>query len=377
MFKFASAEAGIKYKNRDDVAIVYSEKPFYVKAVFTKNRFRAAPVEFCADRLEKFSKFNAIIVNSGNANACTGQQGLKDCLEIEQAVKEHFNIENGVLIASTGVIGVNLPVNKIVQKLPNLKKNLDEKNYEKFAKAIMTTDTVHKVVHYSKNFNMLGIAKGAGMIHPNMATMLAFIFTDAKVNLKKIDKIFKKVIDKTFNSISVDGDTSTNDSVFLSVLPENPVDTEELENALFYVCNTLAQKIVKDGEGATKFIEINVINGKTERDCRKIAETVSKSPLVKTAFFGNDPNWGRIICAIGYSGADFIPEKVELKIGEYKVFENGKEFPEFSEEKIFNYLKNNSEITLTINLNSGNFSWKYYTCDLTYDYVKINAEYRT
>ncbi len=378
MFKFASISAEIKYKNRDDLAIVYSEKPFFVKAVFTKNKFRAAPVNFCIDRLKKIEKFNAIIVNSGNANACTGEQGYMDCELIEKKIKEEFQIENGILIASTGVIGVKLPVEKICKKISSLKSALSPEGYENFAKAIMTTDTFPKVVEYKNNkFKMLGIAKGAGMIHPDMATMLAFIFTNANVNLDMADNIFRDIIDKTFNSISVDGDTSTNDSVFLSILPEKDVDFDEFKNGLEYVCENLAKKIVKDGEGATKFIEINVINGESENKCRQIAEAIAKSPLVKTAFFGNDPNWGRIICAIGYSGVDFNPEDIILTIGKYKVFENGMESPDFSEEKVYEYLKNNKDVSLTVNLNEGNAKWKYYTCDFSYDYVKINAEYRT
>ncbi len=377
MFKFASVEAGIKYKDRDDLAIVYSDTPFFVKAVFTKNKFKAAPVRFCIDSLKKNEKFNAIIVNSGNANACTGVQGLLDCEIIAKKVKHEFNIKNGILIASTGVIGVKLPVEKIEKKIPELKYKLSEKNFKDFANAIMTTDTAPKIVEYDKDFKIIGIAKGAGMIHPNMATMLAFIFTNAKIDLDKVDKVFKKIIERTFNSISVDGDTSTNDSVFLSILPEKEVNINDFENALFFVCNELAKKIVKDGEGATKFIEINVINGKSEYACKRIAETIAKSPLVKTAFFGNDPNWGRIICAIGYSGVEFNEEKIKLMIGDYLVFENSIEAKEFSEEKVFNYLKDNNEIKVTIDLNEGDCFWKYYTCDLTYDYVRINAEYRT
>lgn len=378
MFSFASVNAEIKYKDRDDLAIVYSEKPFFVKAVFTKNKFRAAPVNFCIDRLKKNKKFNAIIVNSGNANACTGKQGYLDCELIERKLKEEFQIENGILIASTGVIGVRLPLEKICKKISILKKNLSSENYEDFAKAIMTTDTVPKIVEYKNGkFRIFGIAKGAGMIHPNMATMLAFIFTNANIELKKIDKAFKDVIDRTFNSISVDGDTSTNDSVFLSILPEEDVEFNEFINGLRYVCENLAKKIVEDGEGSTKFIEINVINGNNKEKCKQIAETIAKSPLVKTAFFGNDPNWGRIICAVGYSNVNFNPENIILTIGQHKVFENGMESPEFSEEKVYEYLKNNRNVSLTVNLNEGKASWKYYTCDFSYEYVKINAEYRT
>ena len=373
MFKFASVSAEIKYKNRDDLAIIYSKKPFKVKAVFTKNRFKAAPVRYCIEKLKENDRFNAIIVNSGNANACTGEEGYNDCIEIEKKVKEVFKVENEILIASTGVIGTRLPIDKIIESLSKLKNNLSENNYKSFAKAIMTTDTFPKVIEYEKDYKMIGIAKGAGMIHPNMATMLAFIFTDAKID--KVD--FGKIIDKTFNSISVDGDTSTNDSVFLCSLEEKDVSYNELEKGLFYVCNELAKMIVSDGEGATKLIEINVINGKDEIKCKKIAETIAKSPLVKTAFFGNDPNWGRIICAVGYSGVDIKEERVTLKIGDFIVFENSKESKNFSEENIYNYLKNNKNVKIEIDLNEGNCSWRYYTCDLTYDYVKINAEYRT
>jgi len=379
-FLFSSANAGIKYENRDDLALIYCGEGAKVCGVFTKNKVKAAPVKYSQKILESgFSKIKALLINSGNANACTGAKGLKDCYEISEKLSEftHCNSKN-ILIASTGVIGVELPVKKITDKFPELTKSLSVNNLENVAKAIMTTDTFPKIFSVRNDFTICGIAKGAGMINPNMATMLAFILTDADIEYEVMQKILRKINGKTFNSICVDGDTSTNDTVLLlsSGLKKN-VNIEKFSDGLYEVMLNLAKMIVRDGEGATKLIKITVKGGVSSEQCKKICDALSKSLLVKTAFFGADPNWGRIICANGYSDTDIIPEKIDIFFGNYPVVERGMEAPEFSEKEISNYLADNNEINVTINLNSGNFSHECYTCDLTYEYVKINSEYRT
>ncbi len=380
MFKFSAVSAQIKYKKREDLGIIYSNDPFYCTGVFTKNKVKAAPVIYSQNMLKKYKLFKALIVNSGNANACTGKDGLEDCFLIEDKIRKIFKIDKqfGILQASTGVIGVKLPVERIISKLDKLKENLDEKNLEIFARAIMTTDTFPKITKYQSNeFKIIGVAKGAGMIHPNMATMLSFIMTNADLPITLIDSIFKNIVNKTFNSISVDGDTSTNDSVFLLIKPEVKVSKSRFKSSLFEICHNLSKMIVKDGEGSTKLIKIIVKNAPSTNAAKTICEKIATSPLVKTAFFGNDPNWGRILCAIGNSNIEVDPEKIELYFGDFKVVENGKEYSKFNENEVQNYLRENREVGITVDLNLGNKRWEYYTCDFSYDYVRINAEYRT
>ncbi len=379
-FYFSTAQANIKYANRDDVALIFSDKPFLASGVFTKNRVKAAPVIYCKDLLEKRRYFRALLINSGNANACTGKDGLKNCRTISEELAKSLNIDKDeVLLASTGVIGVQLPAQKIISTFDDLKKQLSPHNLEKVAKAIMTTDSYQKISLYNgEDFNIAGIAKGAGMINPNMATMLSFIFTDAELEEKVSSKILKKVTEKTFNSICVDGDTSTNDSLFLlSSQSKSGVKKEYFKEKFTDICLNLAKLIVKDGEGATKLIKISINNGKSIGQCKLIGETIAKSPLVKTAFFGGDPNWGRIICAVGYSNADIDPEKIDIYFDKMKIVDNGVEAPNFSEKEAAQYLKNSSDISLSIDLKIGRKNWEYYTCDLSYEYVKINADYRT
>jgi glutamate N-acetyltransferase/amino-acid N-acetyltransferase len=381
-FKLAVASAEIKYKGRDDVGLIYCPKGADVSALFTKNVVKAAPVLYSQNILQKNNKIYALLVNSGNANACTGEQGSSDCIYLSDEVKKALNIKKGeVLLASTGVIGVRLPVTKISDKLSYLVKNLssDPLLIEKFAESIITTDTFKKIYSIKKdNFSICGIAKGAGMINPNMATMLCFILTDAYIPENHLSSMLHRNNERTFNSICVDGDTSTNDSVFLLSSGVNEVDNlEEFESSLYEVMLNLAKMIVKDGEGATKFIKILIKNGLNQEQCKKIAESISKSLLVKTAFFGGDPNWGRLICAIGYSDETVDPQKIDIYFGEFKIVSNCIEAEGFKEEIVAEYLKNNHEITVTIDLKLGKSSWEYYTCDLTYDYVKINSEYRT
>ena len=379
-FTFSSVSAGIKYKDRDDLALIFSETGASVCGVFTKNRVKAAPVVYSKEMLEKNrNKFNAILINSGNANACTGDKGLKDCFTLSEKLSQNLNVESrNILLASTGVIGVTLPVGKISDKFPELIRSLKKESVHKVASAIMTTDTFPKIFSIKDDFTICGIAKGAGMINPDMATMLCFILTDADIEKDKLKSMLSDITEKTFNSICVDGDTSTNDSVFLmssSVIKD--VDYDKFYNNLYNVMLALAKMIVKDGEGATKLIKITVAGGTSLLQCKNICKALSKSLLVKTAFFGNDPNWGRIICAVGYSDKNVIPEKIDIFYDKYQIVKNGMEDKSFSEKEIVRYLEKNNEINLKIDLKLGDFSYDYYTCDLSYEYVKINAEYRT
>ncbi len=379
-FLFSAINAEIKYKNRDDLALIFFPNSANVSAVFTKNRVKAAPVIYCKNLLKGRNKFKAIVINSGNANACTGEQGLNACKEICNNIAEKLKItRDEVLISSTGVIGVQLPILNFIKNSENLVKKLSKKNIESAARAIMTTDSFPKINSVKKdNYTICGIAKGAGMINPDMATMLAFILTDAFVEKDIMDKILKNVVDKTFNSITVDGDMSTNDSVFfISTGINKEIDIEKFENDILEVCFNLAKMIVKDGEGATKLIKIRVKNGASEDQCRRICESIANSLLVKTAMFGGDPNWGRILAAIGYSGEIFNPENIIIYLGENKIVENGMEAITFSEKKCAEYLRENREIEIIVDLNQGDKFWDYFTCDISYDYVKINAEYRT
>ena len=380
-FFFAAAAAEIKYSKRDDIALIYCPEGADVSAVFTKNSVKAAPVIYSSEILKKNEKVKAIFINSGNANACTGNEGIKHCYLLSEELKKLLASNGNILITSTGVIGVKLPVDKIISKLPELIENLSRESISKVAKAIMTTDTFPKIYSFyssSGDFSICGIAKGAGMINPNMATMLAFILTDAFVDKAEMDAILSEINEKTFNSICVDGDTSTNDSVLLmSSSIKKDIDMLEFKAGLEKVMKNLAKMIVKDGEGATKFIKFHIKGGRDRFQCKKIGEALSKSLLVKTAFFGGDPNWGRIICTIGYADGEISPENIDIYFGDYIVVKDGMEAKEFKEQEIAEYLTNNDELSVTINLNLGNSSWVYYTCDLSYEYVKINAEYRT
>ncbi len=379
-FKFSAVSAEIKYKNRNDLALISFLEGANVAAVFTKNKVKAAPVIYCQNLLSEKNFFKSIVINSGNANACTGKQGVKNCQIICKNIADKLNINNNeVLISSTGVIGVQLPVEKFIKKTDLLINRLNRNNIEDMAKAIMTTDKFHKIFSIkNNNYTICGIAKGAGMINPDMATMLAFILTDANIEINTMKSILNKTVNKTFNSITVDGDMSTNDSVFfISTGIKKEIDINSFENDFYKVCLNLSKMIVMDGEGATKLVKIVVKNGKSNLECKKISESIANSLLVKTALFGGDPNWGRIIAAIGYSDVNIEPEKIDIYFGKYKVMEKGLEAKDFLEDKCANYLQNNKEIEIIVDLNIGDKSWIYFTCDISYEYVKINAEYRT
>ncbi len=383
--KFGVAKAGIKPSGDLDILVMKFDNSVY-SLYLTQNSLAAAPVIYDRRIRESQERISAIVVNSGNANAATGKEGLKNAEEMAKIVAERFNISPfNVLVFSTGIIGVQLPMEKIKSGINKAIDNLGDWNLEISARAIMTTDSFPKYAEETvniegKKFFVKGIAKGAGMIHPSMATMLAYIFTDVKISKELLDKITKDVLEKTFNSIDVDGCESTNDSVLFVATGESDIEiTEEnkdiLFNSLYSVALKLAKMIVKDGEGATKLIEIDVEKAKTEEEAKKVGEIIALSNLFKTAMFGNDPNWGRILSAVGQLHLDIDFSKVKLFIGDFLIYD-GKPI-DFDRNKAEDYLKNNKEIKVKLVLNRGKSSWKYYTSDLTYKYIEINAEYTT
>lgn len=386
-FLAAGVACGLKKTETPDLALVYSGTPAVAAAVFTRNRVQAAPVLISREHLRaEFAR--AVVLNSGNANACLGEQGLKDAALIAGKTAEILKISpQEVLLGSTGVIGVPLPVGRILDSLPALVERLAPSGGRTAAKAIMTTDTFPKewatVLDLGGGeVRIGGMAKGAGMIAPNMATMLAVVTTDAKVEKPLLQRALQEVTALTFNRVIVDGDTSTNDTVFL--LANGAADAppvtggsvyEDFLSGLHEVCLRLAHMIVKDGEGATKFITVRVKKAATEKEAETAARAVATSPLVKTAFFGEDANWGRILAAVGYSGIDFSPETTEISLGGLTVFRNGRGLP-FDEEQAKRVLKE-QEVEVEITLHRGEAEAVVWTCDFSYDYVRINADYRS
>ncbi|KAA0964858.1 bifunctional glutamate N-acetyltransferase/amino-acid acetyltransferase ArgJ [Sporosarcina sp. ANT_H38] len=387
-FKATGIHCGIKYK-KNDLALLVSEVPANVAGVFTTNAIQAAPLIVTKEAMQQTGKMQAIIVNSGNANACTGQQGLKDARLMQQKAAEKLGIAPELVgVASTGIIGEMMRMEPIVKGIQKLQPNSDLEGSILFSQAILTTDTVTKNTAYSTVIDgekviIAGTAKGSGMIDPNMATMLGFITTDASIESIHLQAALKTVTDLTFNSITVDGDTSTNDMVLVmangmagnnSLTPAHP-DWEQFIETLHAVSRDLAKMIAKDGEGATKLIEVEVSGAVSDIEARKIAKTVVGSPLVKTAIFGCDANWGRIIAAVGYSGATLDPNTIKIKIGPTPVVENGEPLP-FSEAQLLAYLKQ-PEVKIFVDVHQGNGKGVAWGCDLTYDYVQINATYRS
>lgn len=387
-FTATGIHCGIKHKKKD-LAVVISEVPASVAGVFTTNAIQAAPLKVTKDVVYNTKKMQAIFVNSGNANACTGKQGDLDALAMQQLASDQFNIAPELIgVASTGVIGEPLPMAPIIHGTAKLQPNDDLTGALDFAQAIMTTDTVMKNTSYAttidgKEIVIAGVAKGSGMIEPNMATMLGFITTDANIDSEHLQAALSQVTEKTFNSITVDGDTSTNDMVLVlanglaennALTPDHP-EWGTLVAALEMVSQDLAKLIAKDGEGATKLIEVNVTGAVSDEQARKIAKTVVGSPLVKTAVFGCDANWGRIIAAVGYSGMEINPETITIKLGDILVVEDS-EPVKFSEDQAMNYLKQH-EISISVDLHHGPGEGRAWGCDLTYDYVQINASYRS
>jgi len=390
-FKATGLHCGIK-KAKPDLALLFSDIKAAAAGIFTQNLVQAAPIIIAKEHL-KGGFARAVVVNSGNANACTGERGLADAREMARATGAALGIDaREVVVSSTGVIGVPLPMDRIKRGIEEAAVKLSADGGPLAAEAIMTTDTFSKQAAVQVEIGGItvtigGMAKGSGMIHPNMATMLGFITTDAAVTPAMLQKALKDAADSSFNMITVDGDTSTNDMVVVLANGKagNPIiDTQNaaysrFREALKYICIKLAKDIVRDGEGATKFLEVEVNYAPTKEDARKIAMSVATSNLVKTAMFGEDANWGRILAAAGYSGALFDPSKVNIFLestaGEEQVARGGMGLA-FSEENAARILKE-KDIRIVIDLNQGNAAARAWTCDLSYEYVRINAEYRT
>ena len=385
--KAAGINCGIRL-NRKDLALIYSDKLAEAAAMYTTNKFKAAPLVVTEKNLSlSGGKLKAVLINSGIANACTGEKGLKDAWETVSYVSQGLNIKKEyVAVFSTGKIGEFLPLNKIKAGVEKAISGLDYAGGKEAAEAILTTDTRKKEVAVNftlggKEVRIGGMAKGSGMINPNMATMLGLVTSDISISQELLKSALQQVVEKTFNMISVDGDTSTNDMVVAMAngLAENRTMEEKDDNyykfyqALYFVIEYLAKCIAKDGEGATKMIEVEVKNALSFAEAKKVAKAVINSPLVKTAIFGNDPNWGRILAAVGYSGAEVVADKVDLYLKE-KIVENGQPL-KFSRQNIHEYLSSSKEIKIVIDLKMGEENATAWGCDLTYDYVKINTKY--
>ena len=397
--RVAAVDANIRRTSGPDLAIFELSAPSTVAAVFTKNKAIAAPVVVAKERISSQGfrhkgQVRALLANSGNANAGLGQKGIEDCLEVCGFVAESMNIKDQcVLPFSTGVIGENLPVDRFKQQVPNCVGSLAKDNWLPAAQAIMTTDTVPKVVSKkiftgSQNeITITGIAKGAGMIYPNMATMLAFIATDAVVEPDYLQRILNSSADVSFNCVSIDGDTSTNDSCVLIATGASGVAvsgsrsdeiSREFEAAVEQVCQQLAQMLVRDGEGVTKFVTINVTGGASRRACREVAMTVANSPLVKTALFASDPNWGRVYGAIGRASVENLQlSSLSIRFDDVEVMANGERSENYLEREAAKVMLK-SEFAINIDLGQDtSASARVWTTDFSYDYVKINAEYRS
>ncbi len=389
--KLATVSAGIKKPGRQDVVLIELAEGSETAAVYTRNAFCAAPV-ILARQNQKHTASRYLLINSGNANAGTGERGMQAAKQCCQAVADLTGVDaSAVLPFSTGVIGQPLPVDKITAVLPEARDKLAEDNWMQAAQAIMTTDTVAKARSMQielggKTVTITGISKGSGMIRPDMATMLAYITTDAAVSQAVLKTMLHKAMNQTFNRITVDGDTSTNDACVLVATgqagnkPVSNITSEEGERlltALTDICRYLAQAIVRDGEGATKFIAIAVKQGQSQEECRMAAYAIAHSPLVKTALFASDPNWGRILAAVGRSGIDDLDvSTVSINIGDVCIVDRGQPAEDYTEEK-GQAVMDESEIDITVWLGRGQAEDMVWTCDFSYDYVKINAEYRT
>jgi glutamate N-acetyltransferase/amino-acid N-acetyltransferase len=386
-FLAAGVSTGIKKHQKRDLGLIFSSRPAAVAGVFTRNRIKAAPVILDQQRIRSGS-VQAIVVNSGNANCCNGQQGMQAALAMTAAVGEQLAISaQQVLVASTGVIGEPLPIDKIVAAVPELVQACRPAGFADLAEAIMTTDTMPKIATAGakiggNRFRLLGIAKGAGMIRPDMATMLCFVVSDVSVAGEVLQKALTMAVNRSFNRITVDGDTSTNDTVLVmangtsdAVLTE-PAHVEVFQHCLDDVLLRLAKMCVKDGEGATKMVEIIVTGAPSNRDALAVTETVAHSPLVKTALFGQDANWGRILAAAGRAGVDLDPDAVNVFLGDVQVVKNGTGCGKEAEALATRVLQA-SEFAVRIDLNMGSGRASMLTCDFSVDYVKINADYRT
>lgn len=387
-FLFSAVEAAIKKPGRKDLALIFSEREAVISGMFTNNNVKAAPVKLDMKRIES-GRGQAIIVNSGNANACTGKQGMKDAVEMAEMTAKTLGVKTDrVYVCSTGVIGTPMPMERIRSKITELADDLGRMTIDDVAAAIMTTDTFPKAISKiikidGKAITISGVCKGAGMICPNMATMLCFIVTDVNIDKSALDKALKNAVQKSFNRITIDGDMSTNDTVLIMAnsmagnkvirLKDNS-GFRKFSEALSDITYELSRMIVRDGEGATKLVEIEVKNAKNERDAEKGAFAIANSLLVKTAIYGNDANWGRIMAALGYSGIAIKEEKTDIYLNGLKIVSKGMGM---GKDKEANEKLKNKEIKIVVDLHLGKGTAKVLTCDLTEDYVKINAEYRT
>jgi glutamate N-acetyltransferase/amino-acid N-acetyltransferase len=377
-FTFSAVSADVKGtgSSKPDMGLIFCESEAVASGLFTTNLVKAAPVLIGMEQAKR-GTLRAILANAGNANACTGETGIADARALMEKTAHCLGIAaDQVSPLSTGVIGVKLPAERMLAKVPELVSGLGS-DPDPFAHCIMTTDTFPKLVTRTVGkATVLGMAKGAGMIAPDMATTLAVVLTDARISKQGLDNIIKKAVDRTFNAVTIDGDTSTNDT--LLALSSGYIDenVNDIENAIFEVIRDLALLIVKDGEGATKFVAVTVKGARSEADAKRAAMAVGNSLLVKTALFGADPNWGRIVAAVGYSRADMDPGKVAVSVSGYTVVQSGIEAEGFKEDKLHALLKE-KEIAIVIDLGLGSGEFTVYTTDLSYDYVKINAEYRT
>ncbi len=389
-FRFAGMHAGIKKNGRPDLALAVADEPVPTAAVFTRNLVRAAPVDIAAARVRS-GRMQAILVNSGNANACTGKEGERAALDACRAVAHALGVDDALVFpASTGVIGQPLPEGVIPSAAPALAGALSAGGAPAFATAILTTDKAEKVAHRAVKVpggtaTVLGVCKGAGMIHPNMATTLGFVFTDARLAPATLRGMLKRGADQTFNRISVDGDTSTNDTLALMasgkvgrevVKPGTPA-AAKLERALVEVLEELAVQIVADGEGAEHAVRIEVQGAAKPAHAEAVAKTIATSPLVKTALHGCDPNWGRIVAAAGRAGVPFDPKKVGVRIGDVTVFDAGRPVMDAAVEAAASSVMKNARYAITVKLGAGKAKGHYFTSDLGHEYVRINADYRS
>ncbi|MCK8817987.1 bifunctional glutamate N-acetyltransferase/amino-acid acetyltransferase ArgJ [Natroniella sulfidigena] len=386
-FLAAGVEVGIKSEGRD-VALIYSQNSAKVAAVFTTNQCSAAPVKLSRENCED-GLAQAIVVNSGNANACTGKRGWSDAERMEELAAEELNLkQDQILVASTGIIGEFLEMNKVEEGIKKAAANLSETGSAHAAEAIMTTDTYSKELAVEveiggETVTIGGIAKGSGMIEPNMATMLSFLTTDLAIDAQLLDQALRKAVNNSFNKIIVDGDQSTNDMVSIlangqagnSSIQEQDQDYEKFVAALQYVTKVLAHQIVLDGEGATKFVEVEVAGARNKSDAEVVARKIANSNLVKTALFGEDPNWGRIVAAVGASGIDIDLAKLEIRMNDLLLLDQDETVLNYEEE--LEELLTTDEIKLKVNLNLGEAVDRVWTCDLSYEYVEINGEYHT
>lgn len=385
-FQFSGIACGIKNNAALDLGLVFAPNGASIGAIYTENLVVAAPVVLSRNALHK-GRIHALVVNSGNANACTGEQGKQNAQEMLERTAGYLDIPiEKVQVCSTGVIGQNLPMDRIRDGLERAVKDLSATGPEHFAEAIRTTDLYRKVARKTvrigdKQYVIQGIAKGAGMIAPNMATMLAYVFSNAPIESGRLQPLWKRICDRTFNAMTVDGDTSTNDTAIIlcSGTSQDVLTNDELsifEAAVLEVCDELAHLIIGDGEGATKAVRIKVTGAKTASDAKQVAGVIARSPLVKTALHGEDPNWGRIVAAVGRSGVVVDPEKIQLSFGTVSLYENGRWSGEQAEAAVIEIMKL-PRYEITVKLGVGEGSAAVLTCDLTAEYIRINADYRS